>query len=61
MKNGEKIYNKLDDIPEWALSSIQKAITTGVLKGTGDGLGLTLTEIKMIVWLDRCKCMDFME
>lgn len=60
-KNGEKIYDTIDDIPEWAESSIRKAITTGILKGTGEGLGLTMTEIKMIVWLDRCKCMDFID
>lgn len=59
MKNGEKIYNKIEEIPTWAQDAIKKAITAGVLKGTGEGLGLTLTEIKMIVWLDRCKCMDF--
>ena len=61
MKNGEKIYNKIDELPEWAVASVQKAIITGILKGTGEGLGLTMTEIKMIVWLDRCKCMDFVD
>lgn len=61
MKNGERIYNKMDEIPSWAKDSVQKAITTGILKGTGEGLGLTLTEIKMLVWMDRAKCMDFLD
>lgn len=61
MKNGEKVYNKVEEMPEWARNSISKAIATGVLRGTGEGLGLTITEIKMIVWLDRCKCMDFVD
>ena len=48
-------------MPDWAKASVQKAIDTGVLKGTGDGLGLNRTELKMIVWLDRAKCLDFVE
>ena len=51
----------MDEIPSWAKDSVQKAITTGILKGTGEGLGLTLTEIKMLVWMDRAKCMDFLD
>lgn len=60
-KYGYEIYNKMEEIPDWAKESVQKAIDVGVLKGTGSGLGLTLTEVKMIVWLDRCKCLDFVE
>lgn len=56
-KNGVKVYNTIDEVPVWAKESIQKAIDTGVLKGTGAGLGLTQTEIKMLVWLDRCGCI----
>lgn len=53
-KYGYKIYNEFDEIPKWAKDSIKKAIDAKVLKGTDEGLGLTLTEIKTIVWLDRC-------
>ena len=56
---GYEIYNKVEELPDWAKPSVQKAIDVGVLKGTGNGLGLTQTEVKMIVWLDRCKCLDF--
>lgn len=52
-------YEKIEDVPEWGRESIKKALDVGVLKGTGTGLGLTETEVKMLVWLDRCKCLDF--
>lgn len=55
---GYKIYNTVAECPEWSRESIRKAIDRGVLKGTGNGLGLNDTEIKMIVWLDRCGCLD---
>ena len=57
---GTKIYNEIEELPAWAVDSIKKAINVGILKGVGtniDGtikLGLTQTEVKMIVWLDRC-------
>lgn len=57
---GTKIYNEIEELPAWAVSSVKRAINAGVLKGVGttvDGeikLGLTQTEVKMIVWLDRC-------
>ena len=60
-KEGEKdmevIYNKIEDLPDWAKPSVEKALNAGVLKGTGKGLGLTLTETKILVWLDRCGCI----
>lgn len=57
-KYGYKIYNEVDELPEWAKESVKKAVAVGVLKGTGEGLGLTQTEVKMIVWLDRCGLFD---
>jgi len=52
-------YETIEEVPEWGRASVQKAIDLGILKGTGNGLGLIETEVKMIVWLDRCKCLDF--
>ena len=51
-------YETIEEVPEWGRASVQKAIDLGILKGTGNGLGLIETEVKMIVWLDRCKCLD---
>ena len=53
-ETGMKKYETLEELPSWALSSIQKAMAKGVLKGTGTGLGLTETEVKVLCWLDRC-------
>lgn len=52
-KCGYEIYNTMEELPDWAKESITKAMEANVLKGTGKGLGLTLTEIKVLVWMDR--------
>lgn len=53
------IYNYIDEnMPEWARVSVQKAVDKGILSGTGDGLGLTDTDLKTIVWLDRLGLFD---
>ncbi len=53
------IYNYLDDnIPDWALESIQKAIDKGILKGDENGLGLTMSDIRQIVREDRAGLYD---
>jgi len=58
MKEPE-IYRTIEDVPDWAVSSIKKAITAGILKGESDEyLGLTRTETKVLVWLDRCGEFD---
>lgn len=54
-KYGYKVYDKFEDLPEWAKESVNNARICGVLKGVGeDKLGLSLTEVKTLVWLDRC-------
>ena len=53
-ETGMKKYETIDELPSWAVSSIQKAMAKGILKGTGAGLGLTETEVKVLCWLDRC-------
>lgn len=58
-KYGYKVYDSYDELPNWSKDSIDKALKLGILKGTGDNkLGLTLTEVKTIVWLDRCGLFD---
>ena len=53
------IYNYIDDnMPEWARKSVQKAIDKGIVLGTGEGLGLTMTDLKCIVREDRCGMYD---
>lgn len=51
---GESMYDKISDIPEWGKSSIQKLIDKGLLKGTDSGsLGINETFVKVITVLDR--------
>lgn len=52
-------YETIDEVPAWGKESVKKALDTGILKGTGKGLGLTETELKVLVWMDRAKCLDF--
>ena len=58
---GYEVYDTIDKVPEWGRASVQKAIDAGILKGNGRSLLLTLTEVKVLCWLDRCKCFDFIE
>lgn len=58
---GSEVYDTIDKVPEWGRASVQKAIDAGILKGNGRSLLLTLTEVKVLCWLDRCKCLDFTE
>lgn len=52
-------YETIDEVPEWGKESVKKALNLGILKGTGKGLGLNETELKVLVWMDRAKCLDF--
>lgn len=53
------IYNYVDDnMPEWARTSVQKAIDKGVLSGTDEGLDLRYDDLRVLVWLDRLGLLD---
>lgn len=55
----EMIYNYIDDnMPEWARDSVQKGVDKKIILGTGNGLGLTMTDLKCIVREDRCGLYD---
>lgn len=48
------IYNYIDkNMPEWAHAAVKWAVDNGVVKGTGEGLGLTDQDLKYITWLYR--------
>ena len=48
------VYNYFDEnFPKWAYESVQKAVDKGIVNGTEKGLGLTMSDIKVICWLDR--------
>ncbi len=48
------IYNYVDDnMPEWARPTIKRLEDNGILKGDGDGLGLTDEMLRILVICDR--------
>lgn len=53
------IYNYIDEnMPEWARASVQKALDKGILKGEGEGLNLTYSDLRTIVREDRAGLYD---
>lgn len=48
-----RVYNTIDEIPEWARPAIQCLIDKGALKGTNKGLNLTEDMVRMLVIIDR--------
>ena len=48
------IYNYIDkNMPEWARTSVQWAVDSGILAGTGEGLGLDDKDLKILCWMHR--------
>ena len=54
MAKAEKVYNSVDEMPEWAREAVQELVDDGTIEGVGDGeLGMTLADIRLAVWLWR--------
>ena len=47
------IYNKIEEVPDWAKSNIEDLIDRGYLKGDGTGLNLNNDLLKILVIIDR--------
>ena len=48
------VYNYFDEnFPEWAKETVQTAVDKGIVKGTEKGLGLTMQDIKAIIFDER--------
>ncbi|MBO5364677.1 MAG: N-acetylmuramoyl-L-alanine amidase [Clostridia bacterium] len=57
--NTPMIYNYIDEnMPEWARASVKKMVDKGILKGDENGLGLTESDLRHIVWNDRAGLYD---
>lgn len=48
-----KKFNTIDEIPEWGKATIQRLVDSGLLKGTGEGLGISEDMLRILVILDR--------
>lgn len=48
-----KIYNKIEDIPDWGQEAVQYFIDKGVLQGTDKGLNISYDFLRLLVILYR--------
>ncbi len=48
-----KVYNTIEEVPNWAKGTVAKVIAKGHLKGTNKGLNLNTVMLRMIKLLDR--------
>ena len=49
----EKVYNSVEELPQWEKGTIQKLLDMGYLYGDENGLGLTETAVKVFTVNDR--------
>lgn len=52
-KYSDKVYNKVEEVPEWGRVTVQKLINKGLLKGNEKGLDLSYTLLRLLVINDR--------
>lgn len=48
-----KVYNTIEEVPEWARPTINKFIDSGYIKGTESGLNISYDFLRTLVILDR--------
>ena len=49
----DKVFDTIDDVPEWAKDAVQRRMDLGILNGTGKGLGLSFDMLRQFVLMDR--------
>ena len=54
----DKIYNKVEEVPDWGKATVQKLINEGLLKGNEKGLDLSYTLLRLLVINDRAGLYD---
>ncbi len=52
-KYSDKVYNKVEEVPEWGKATVNKLISKGLLKGNEKGLDLSYTLLRLLVINDR--------
>ncbi|MBR6401583.1 MAG: N-acetylmuramoyl-L-alanine amidase [Firmicutes bacterium] len=57
-KSREKVYNNIDDIPDWGRDTVNRLMTKGCLKGTDKGLDISETMLRILVINDRAGVYD---
>ena len=57
-KYSDKVYNKVEEVPEWGKATVKKLINKGLLKGNEKGLDLSYTLLRLLVVNDRAGLYD---
>lgn len=57
-KGGLMLYEKFENVPDWAKPSVKKLIDKGVLQGDGASLNLSQDLVRTLVILDRLGILD---
>lgn len=52
-KYADKVYNSIEEVPEWGRDTVNKLISKGLLKGNEKGLDLSYTLLRLLVINDR--------
>ncbi|MDO5389416.1 MAG: M15 family metallopeptidase [Clostridia bacterium] len=52
-KYADKVYNTVEEVPEWGRDTVKKLIDKGALKGSEKGLDLSYTLLRLLVINDR--------
>ena len=57
-EEGEKRFNGIDELPEWAQPTITRLVKLGHLRGDGRGLDLSMDMVRIFVVLDRAEVFE---
>lgn len=49
VRDADTVYHTIDEVPEWARPEIREALDLGILKGTGESLGLTPEKLNSVL------------
>lgn len=54
----DKVYNKIEEVPDWGKATVRKLLNKGILKGSEKGLDLSYTLLRLLVINDRAGLYD---
>lgn len=57
-KYSDKVYNSIDEVPDWGKAAVKKLIDNGVLIGSGNKLDISYTLLRLLVINDRAGVYD---
>lgn len=58
IQSQNKVFNTVEEVPDWGKATVQKLVDKGVLEGTRKGLGLSFDLLRMLVVNDRAGLYD---